>query len=136
MYNSKSKEIGAKRVFLNELFEVSLNSSMAYCVKVHSYHEELRNQDLFDDSDIQFVITDCGKQINLDFDIDSKEKMRNSLFKLDTIISTCEEMKKDIKVARKIVREGQKKRKEMEDLEKNKDKKNKDSLISRTRILG
>ena len=106
------KDLSFGREFLNLPYRTSLNSNIAYKINLYK-HDMPLDYDLYDKAHIGFVITDCSKSINLDFDIDSKQEMANSLHKLRTIIGTCEKMIEDIKEARVYVLEGQKKLKEL-----------------------
>ena len=83
-------EIGYGREFLNLPYQTSTNSNMAYRVTVKSWKQELVQEKLYDHADVDFVITDCNDLIRLDFHISTKEQMKNSLHKLDTIIATCQ----------------------------------------------
>lgn len=123
------KNIGSRREFLNENTEVSLNSSIGYRVDIHTYSSELKKRGLYDQSTIDFKITDCSRSINLEFRLHSKEDMKNSLFKLNTIIDVCNSMMDDLLKARKELRKGiafNKLVEEFEDLEKTKNQKEKD----------
>lgn len=101
-----SKRIGEARAFLNEPYMTSLTSCISYKIKLSSHTEEVIKADLYDYASIDFAISDCNKNIYLEFYIHTKEHMRNSLFKLDTIINTCMAMKEDLKTARKEIRKG------------------------------
>ena len=65
-------------------------------------------------------MSDCSKVIRLDFNLDTKQNMRNSLHKLDTIIEVCAKMKEDLKLARKEVIIGQKELEKIKAAEKRK----------------
>ena len=112
------KRIGAIRAFLNKPFEVSMTSCISYKVEVNSWKEELRKEDLYNQDEISFSMADCSRVISLEFDISDKEGMVNSLFKLDTIINTCQAMKEDLKTARKLIIVGQKRYEEIEEQER------------------
>lgn len=124
-----NKNIGTRREFLNEDFLTSLTAMIGYSVKVTSWNRELVKEGLFDNAEIEFSMTSCHKKLDLDFSIDSKEDMRNALYKLDTIISVCTSMKKDLKEARLIVNQGVKRREELDNLEKEKEEKEKKGLL-------
>lgn len=109
------KRIGQQRAFLNEPYETSLTSHVGYSIVLRTWTPDLKEEGLYDGYEIKFSISDCSRNIHLDFDISTKEEMRNSLFKLDTIIKTCQAMKEDIKVARKEVLKGQKRAKELKE---------------------
>lgn len=115
---SNIKLIGQNRSFLNEDPEISLVSMLGYAVSVSSWNEELVKEGHYDNADIQFAMSDCSRSIHLDFSIGSKEAMRNSLYKLNTIIKVCESMKADLKEARLIVNAGNKRREELDKKEK------------------
>lgn len=102
----KNKRIGQKRAFLNEPYLTSLTSCISYKIELNSYNTDIISADLYDNSVIDFAIADCSRVISLDFDISTKEEMRNSLFKLDTIINVCTAMKEDLKIARKEIKKG------------------------------
>lgn len=102
------KQIGYFRSFLNEPYLTSLTSHISYTVELKSYNEELKKEDKYDYTKIEFSIADCSKNIYLDFDIDSKDDMRNSLYKLDIIIKACQKFKEDLKIARKELLVGKK----------------------------
>jgi len=102
----KSLPIGAKREFLNEDYFTSVHSMIGYSVKLTSWTPELVEKDLFENAIINFSFSSCSRTAELDFGIDTKEEMRNSLHKLDTIINVCQSMKEDLKKARVILREG------------------------------
>lgn len=106
--SDSEKRIGHERSFLNLEGEVSLTSCVSYKISVKTWNEELSKLKLYEYAEIDFAISDCSRVIRLDFDIDSKQGMRNSLHKLDTIIDICNKMKEDLKVARKEVIIGQK----------------------------
>lgn len=118
--SDNEKVIGHKRSFLNLEGEVSLTSCVSYKVSVKTWNEELSKLKLYDYAEIDFAMSDCSKVIRLDFDIDSKQSMRNSLHKLDTIIDMCNKMKKDLKDARKEVIKGQKELEKIKAAEKEK----------------
>lgn len=113
----KSLHVGTKREFLNEDPSVSLTAMVGYSVKVDTWNRELIKEGLFDNAEIEFSMTSCNKKLTLDFDISTKERMQNSLYKLDTIISVCKSMRKDLKEARLIVNQGVKRREELDKLE-------------------
>lgn len=96
----KEKEIGYSREFLNKPYMVSTNSNIAYTISLTTYNDNLSEQGLFDSTDISFVISDCNRSINLEFEISNKEAYENSLYKLDKIIETCTKMKNDLSFAR------------------------------------
>ena len=102
----ENKRIGQKRAFLNEPYLTSLTSCISYKIELTAYNKDIIEADLYDQTSINFAISDCSRNIYLDFDISTKEDMRNSLFKLDTIIETCMAMKEDLKIARKEIRKG------------------------------
>lgn len=116
----KTVNIGTKREFLNEPFSTSLTAMIGYSIKVYTWNEELVKEGLFDTTEIDFSLTSCNKKLDLDFEIDSKENMKNSLVKLNTIISVCEDMKKHLKEARLLVKKGIKRREELVELNKKK----------------
>jgi hypothetical protein len=109
----EKKRIGYFRSFLNEPYLTSLTSHISYTVELKSYNEELKKEGKYDYTKIEFSIADCSKNIYLDFDIESKDDMRNSLHKLDTIIEACQKFKEDLKTARKELLVGQKRAKEL-----------------------
>lgn len=109
----EKKRIGYFRSFLNEPYLTSLTSHVSYTVELKSYNEELKKEGKYDYTKIEFSISDCSKNIFLDFDIESKDDMRNSLYKLDTIIRACQKLKEDLKTARKELLVGQKRAKEL-----------------------
>jgi len=111
----KEQFIGTRREFLNEDYLTSLTAMIGYSIKMQTWHDELIKEGLFDNVDIYFNITSCIKKLDLDFSIKTKEDMRNSLYKLDTIISVCTAMKEDLKKARLLINEGIKRRKELDD---------------------
>ena len=100
------KRIGQNRAFLNEPYMTSLSSCISYTIIARSHNEAIRKEGLYDYASIEFSISDCSRNIYLDFNIDNEEEMKNSLFKLDTIIETCMAMKEDLKIARKEIRKG------------------------------
>ena len=102
----ENKRIGQKRAFLNEPYLTSLTSCISYKIELTAYNKDVIKADLYDHTSIDFAISDCSRNIHLDFDISTKEHMRNSLFKLDTIIKTCMAMKEDLKIARKEIKKG------------------------------
>lgn len=102
----KTLPIGTKREFLNEDYLVSVNSMIGYSIKLLAWTPELIEKDLYEDASINFSITNCNRIMDLDFSIYTKEEMRNSLYKLDTIINVCQSMKEDLKKARIPLREG------------------------------
>ena len=116
----ENKKIGAHRNFLNELFMTSLSSHISYKVEISSYNRELEKEGLYDRSEIYFNMADCNRIINLDFNIDNEDQMKNSLYKLDVIINTCKQMKKDLLLARKEILIGQKR---IEEIKKEKNDK-------------
>ena len=118
--SDNEKIIGHKRSFLNLEGEVSLTSCVSYKVSVKTWDKELSNLKLYNYSEIDFAMSDCSRVINLDFSLDTKQDMRNSLHKLDTIIEVCNKMKKDLKLARKEVIKGQKKLEKIKAAEKEK----------------
>lgn len=112
------KRIGEHRSFLNEPYLTSLSSNISYRVVINAYDEKLINEGLFNNAHISFSMSDCNKNIYLEFNIEDKENMRNSLFKLNTIIDTCIKMKKDLKEARLLILEGKKRQKELDSIKK------------------
>ena len=100
------KRIGQNRAFLNEPYMTSLSSCISYTIVARSHNKAIIKEGLYDYAGIKFSMSDCSRNIYLDFDISTKEDMRNSLFKLDTIIETCMAMKEDLKIARKEIRKG------------------------------
>lgn len=94
------KQIGFRREFLNKPGYTSTNSNISYNVKLTSYGQEYKKEDIYDNCRINFSISDCIKVVNLDFNIDTKETMANSLHKIRTIIDVCEDMIEDVKEAR------------------------------------
>ena len=116
--SDKERRIGYGREFLNEPYMTSTSSCISYNIKVRSWYKKLQEEGLFDSAAIEFSISDCGKNIHLDFEIHDKENMRNSLFKLDTIINTCQAMKEDLKKARLEVLKGKKRVETLTDEEK------------------
>ena len=96
----------------------STSSCISYNITVSTHYNKLLEESLYDAASIEFSMSDCSKNIHLDFLINSKESMRNSLYKLDTIINTCQTMKEDIKKARLEVLKGQKRLKTLTDEEK------------------
>ena len=114
MSDKNDLRIGANRTFLNEPFMTSLTSNVSYTVKVSTWKKELQDEGLYSYAKIDFAMSDCDRTIHLDFDIQDKDDMRNSLFKLDAIINTCQAMKEDLKKARKVILVGQARLKEIE----------------------
>ena len=114
----ENKRIGQKRAFLNEPYLTSLTSCISYKIELTAYNKDIIEADLYDQTSIDFAISDCSRNIYLDFNIDNEEEMKNSLFKLDTIIETCMAMKKDLKIARKEIRKGITFRKQLDKKEK------------------
>lgn len=111
----KEKKIGQKRAFLNMPYKTSVVSIIGYQVEIDNcYNDQLGKEDLFTRANIEFKMSDCVRSIELDFNIDTKEDMANSLFKLNTIIDICESMKKDLKSARFLIVQGQKRQEEIE----------------------
>lgn len=118
--SNNEKVIGHERSFLNLEGEVSLTSCVSYKVSVKTWNDELSKLKLYNYAEIDFAMSDCSKVIRLDFDINSKQGMRNSLHKLDTIIDMCNKMKEDLKLARKEVIIGQKELEKIKNAEKEK----------------
>ena len=114
------KRIGQNRAFLNEPYMTSLSSCISYTIVARSHNEAVIKEGLYDYTNIEFSISDCSRNIYLDFNIDNEEEMKNSLFKLDTIIETCITMKKDLKIARKEVLKGIKLREKLKEKEEKK----------------
>ena len=114
----KKQNVGYSREFLNLPFITSTSANISYNIKIDSYHKELIEENLYDNARINFSISNCNRTLDFDFDIYSKIEMRNSLYKLDTIIKVCEKMKEDIKTARKEILKGTKRIKELEEAEK------------------
>lgn len=112
------KRIGQNRAFLNKPYMTSLSSCISYKITARSHNEAIKKEGLYDYASIEFSISDCSRNISLDFDISNKEEMRNSLFKLDTIINNCMAMKEHLKEARIEVRKGIKLREELKEKEK------------------
>jgi hypothetical protein len=109
----KTKNIALRREFLNEDPRTSLTSMIGYCVTLETWNDELIALDLYDRVYIDFSMTDCNRKISLEFSVDSKKDMRNSLHKLNTIITMCELMKEDLKTARTAYLTAQAKLKEI-----------------------
>ena len=114
MSSKNELKIGAGRTFLNEPFMTSLTSSISYTIKVDSWNKKLQDEGLYNYAKIDFAMSNCDRTIHLDFDIQDKDDMRNSLFKLDAIINTCQAMKEDLEKARKVILVGQARLKEIE----------------------
>jgi len=110
----KSKQIGQNRAFLNIPYDTSLSAMIGYNVSVETWRDELIKEKLYDSSSIEFNISDCNRKISLEFDVETKEQMRNSFFKLNTIINICESMKADLKTARLLIRKGIERRDELD----------------------
>lgn len=111
------KLIAHEREFLNQPFMTSVSSNICYRIILYS-EDKLKGEDKYCHANISFVINDCNKQINLEFQIDTKEQMANSLFKVRTIRSMCDKMEQHLKEARLLILEGQKKLREIESTEK------------------
>ena len=112
-------EIGYAREFLNLPYQTSTNSNIAYKINVNSWKQELIDENLYDHASVDFVITDCSDSIRLDFNVHTKEQMRNSLHKLDTIIATCQKMRLDLKTARLEILKSQKLKEKLETIKNN-----------------
>lgn len=108
----KRKIIGSKREFLNLDPTISLRASIGYYIELVSYERPVP-EDVFDNYSIEFLISDCSRTISLDFGIQSKEDMANSLHKLETIIQVCQEMQENLKIARKEYLTSKKRRDEL-----------------------
>lgn len=121
MRGNFEKRIGHRKEFLNLDYLISLKSSIGYTVKVSAWGEELTKEKLCNCADIEFSIADCHKYISLDFNIDDDENMVNSLHKLDVIINTCKEMRKDLKTARLEIIKGIKRQEELTKIEEEKE---------------
>ena len=111
-------EIGYAREFLNLPYQTSTNSNIAYKISVNAWKEEIIKEKLYDHASVDFVITDCSDLIRLDFNVHTKEQMRNSLHKLDTIIATCQKMRLDLKTARLEILKAQKLKEKLETTKK------------------
>lgn len=111
-------EIGYAREFLNLPYQTSTNSNIAYTISVNSWKEEIVKEKLYDHASVDFVMTDCNALIRLDFNVHTKEQMRNSLHKLDTIIATCQKMRLDLKTARLEILKSQKLKEKLETTKK------------------
>lgn len=120
MSRDKVKEVGAQRHFLNELYMCSLSSHISYKVMLTTWRDQLIQEGLYDNAVIRFNMADCNDKISLDFDIHNKVEMRNSLHKIDTIINTMLQMKQDVLTARKELRLGLARAKEIDEAEQNK----------------
>ncbi len=107
------KKVSYFREFLNLPYLTSTSSCISYNI-VLVYWGRIKGTGLYNAATINFSISDCSKNINLEFDISSKEEMSNSLYKLDVIINACTKMKEDLKVARKEILIGRAKLKEIE----------------------
>src|SRR5690349_436457 len=97
-------KIGFRREFLNEPFTTSTSSNISYYINCNSWNEKLKESNLCDNANIEFSISDCNKNIYLEFAVNSKDDMRNSLYKIDTIINVLSNLKEDLKKARLEVR--------------------------------
>lgn len=115
---SKKQVIGVRREFLNEDYNVSLSSMVGYSVVVSTWNSSLKEEELFDQADINFVMASCYKKLDLEFNVDSEEHLQNSLHKLQTIIDVCEAMKVDLNKAHAIVKIGIERIEEIEKEEK------------------
>ena len=111
-----------ERIRYKQSFSIcyALPSCVSYKISVKTWDEELSKLKLYNYSEIDFAKSDCSKVIRLDFSLDTKQNMRNSLHKLDTIIEVCAKMKEDLKLARKEVIKGQKKLEKIKAAEKEK----------------
>lgn len=66
-----------KRQFLNQLGHHSVGAVYAQV----------------DDADVEFLISDCGKQISLDFNAYGPSARKNALYKADTLIAVLTEFR-------------------------------------------
>ena len=107
-------KIGFRREFLNEPFTTSTSSNISYYINCNSWNEKLKEENLYDIADIKFSISDCNRNIYLDFAVNSKDDMRNSLHKINTVIDVLTNLKEDLKKARLEVRKGQLRLKELD----------------------
>lgn len=107
-------KIGFRREFLNEPFTTSTSSNISYYINCNSWNEKLKEEGLYDNATIKFSLSDCSKNIYLEFAVNSKDDMRNSLYKIDTIIDVLNNLKEDLRKARLEVRKGQSRLKELD----------------------
>lgn len=129
-----NKLVGEHRSFLNKPGLVSLTSCISYTVQLSSYNEDLIKENLCNNCNIDFAISDCRRNINLEFDVYKEETYENSLYKLDTIIKACQLMKKDLSKARKELVKGLKKEEEIDSIETEEEKFNNRRNESLTRL--
>lgn len=111
-FKDKSKFLFKTRNFLNK-DEESL-SAIKSSVEISTFRKDLAKKDLYDDAYVDFSISDCNKTIHLDFGIDSEKEFDNSIYKINTIISTLTNLKDSLIEAKEIIREGEKVREQID----------------------
>ena len=104
--SKEDKLIGSRREFLNEDLDVSMTSMVGYRIELYSYNDDCVKKGLYDSNNITFNISDCSRSISLDFSTTTKEYMKNSIDKIDTIIDVLKDFRADLKKARLEVRKG------------------------------
>lgn len=105
----KENIIFSKKEFLNLPGQEEMASILAQ-VKLQDYWGDEENE--YRHIDYTLIISDCNKQIRLDFDHDDEYDQENSLFKLDTLINTLSEFRSALVDEFKIQNEFKLKREE------------------------
>jgi len=100
--------IGLERNFLNLPDQISLTSLIAYKVGLRDYDykndKEEEDPDKYSTFDITLVFKDCNDSVDFDFDIKTKEGMKNSLYKIDTMINTLSNFRQKLLEAKKLIK--------------------------------
>lgn len=63
-----------------------------------------KDTDKYDTFGIVLTIKDCNNTVDFDFDIKTKEGMKNSLYKIDTMINTLSNFRQKLLEARKLIK--------------------------------
>ena len=99
--------IGLEKNFLNLPDQISLTSFIAYKVELRDYgykNDKEEDSDKYSTFDITLEFKDCSNSVDFDFDIKTKEGMKNSLYKIDTMINTLSNFRQKLLEARKLIK--------------------------------
>jgi len=102
MGNFNHKYLMYVRKFLNLEKNSGTASILASIVCKGYNHKDVNKDEDYDYVNTELVISDCGKSINLSFDMEDEEEYVNGVYKLETLITTLKEFKEAFIQGREI----------------------------------